>query len=94
MQLQSIKGNIAMTTRKHNRNYWQPHQPDQAQPWLHLAMAIIAQAIRDLYDPNPEAALDALAWWIEDSAELVNTVLNADFDEAAIFAQVAKGKGG
>jgi hypothetical protein len=38
-------------------------------PWLALTAAILKQACADLKSPDPVQSLDALAWWMSDTAQ-------------------------
>ena len=43
-------------------------------PYIALATNIALQAVKDLRDKNALISLDALAWWIEDGHELIDTL--------------------
>lgn len=63
------------------------HNPDKR-----LWAAVAVQAIKDLHDPNPLTALDALGWLIDDRAAEVFDMLDICskddiFDKAVSYGQ-------
>jgi len=38
--------------------------PPKADPWQRLAASVAIQAVKDLRDPDPIRALDALGWFL------------------------------